>query len=85
MSAATFGPIPGVSAICSGVASSSASIERKRWARLRPGDSPTPSMPTPNRTRPNGRSFEAWMRSTRRVALTSPMRSTPSSCSAVSR
>jgi hypothetical protein len=36
MSWATIGPMPGVSAICSGVAASSASIERDCWARLRP-------------------------------------------------
>ena len=37
------GPDPGVSAICSGVAASSASREPNCWARLRPVTNPTPS------------------------------------------
>ena len=37
----SIGPMPGVSAICSAVAASSASIVRKRWARLRPVTKPT--------------------------------------------
>ncbi len=63
----------------------SASIERNRCARLRPVTYPTPSIPIPKSTRPNGRSFDAWIRWTSRFADTSPIRSTFISCSGVSR
>ena len=59
---------PASRAICSGVAASSASIERKRWARLRPVTSPTPSIPIANSTRPNGRSLDAAIAATSRCA-----------------
>ena len=72
MSCATIGPIPGVSAICSGVAASSASTVRKRVARLRPVTYPTPSIPTANSTLENGRSREASIDASRRSTLTGP-------------
>ena len=64
--------MPGVSAICSGVAASSASIVRKRWARLRPVTKPTPSIPIANSTRPNGCSRDASIAASSLSAETSP-------------
>ena len=56
---AIFSPIPGVSAICSGVAAISVSMSRIRWTRLRAVTSPTSSIPSANRTLAKGRSLEA--------------------------
>jgi hypothetical protein len=64
--------MPGVSAICSADAASSASIVRNCCARLRPVTKPTPSMPIANSTRPNGRSFDASIAASSRFALISP-------------
>ena len=53
ISSAIFGPMPGVSSICSGVAASSASIERKRCGEVAAGDRRRP---------PRGRSRTARAR-----------------------
>ena len=68
-----------------GVAASSASTVRNRWARLRPVTKPTPSIPTAKSTRPNARSFEAATAATSRSALIAPKPSSASSCSVRSR
>ena len=57
--------MPGTSAICSGVASSRASIVRKCRVIARALVKPTPWMPRPNSTRENGRSFERSIASAR--------------------
>ena len=82
---ATFGPMPGVSAICSGVAASRASTVRKRWATLRPVTKPTPSMPIANSTRPNGVSLDFVIASSARRAEISPQPSSDVSCSSLNR
>ena len=82
---AIFSPTPGVCSISSFVALSSASMSRKRIARLRPVTSPTSSIPSANSTRANGRSFEASIAAIRLRAEISPMPSSSVSCSSVRR
>ncbi len=82
---AIFSPMPGVSAISSGEAASSASMSRKRCARLRPVTSPTSSIPSANSTRANGRCLEASIAASRLRADSSPKPSSSSSCSSLRR